>query len=398
MRLLTSLFSPPVDTWGGLTRAIAVAQAAQEAGHEVAFCASGYLEAGLIQRGYTVYPIPPATMFGLPARISYVLGHRSSNVSARIRSMLSVGNWWMAMVLSGMARADYLRRLVQAELEAVGDFRADVLLTDGDPGAYLLAVVTGLPLVSTYAHVVTLGIDSWSWRLMRRAAISTLAYYGQPFHAPDKLYFDPSILKIVPSIPELDGADPDRPDVCYVGHLLDGIEIEEPGDWQLESDHSYVFVYVGVGSIGLDKMEKVLSQVFPTNSGLKCLVCARGIKRPYRLNEVEFRSYFPVETVLTRCRWMLCHGRQNTVIQSLRRDVPLIIFPGSVFEQRFNARKVWETGAGVMGESGEFTPRWIEQAMEKRDECALHATRLGECIRSYGGARAAVDAIAGWRG
>ncbi|MBN1313437.1 MAG: hypothetical protein JXB30_18665 [Anaerolineae bacterium] len=396
MRLLISLFSPLTDAWGGLTRAVAIAQAADRAGHEVAFCASGYLETSLSQRGYRVYPAPPVTVFGLPARITQVLGLRSQEASARIRSSLSVSNWWMAMVLSGMARVDYLRRLVQAEMEALGDFGADVLLTDGDPGAYLLAVVTGLPLASTYANVVTLGIDSWSWRLMRRATTSTLAYYGQPFHAPDKLYFDASILKIIPSIPELDGTDPDRSDIRYVGHLLSDIDIEDPGDWQPEPDQPYVFVYVGTGTIGLDKLEKVLSQVFPAGGELRCLVGVRGIRQSYRLNDVEFRPYFPAEVVLAQCEWTLCHGGQNTVIRSLRQDVPLILFPGPVFERRFNARKTWEAGAAVLGELNQFTPVWIEQAMTRRAECVPHAAQLGERIRAYGGAQAAIEAIAGW--
>lgn len=51
MKLLIPLFSPATGTWGGLTRGIAIAQAAQKAGHLVAFCASGYLESVLRKRG-----------------------------------------------------------------------------------------------------------------------------------------------------------------------------------------------------------------------------------------------------------------------------------------------------------------------------------------------------------
>ena len=41
MRLLIPLFSPGTATYGGVTRAIAIAEAASAAGHQVAFCASG---------------------------------------------------------------------------------------------------------------------------------------------------------------------------------------------------------------------------------------------------------------------------------------------------------------------------------------------------------------------
>ncbi len=43
MRLLIRLFSPATGTWGGLTRVLAIAQAAQAAGHQVAFSYAGAL-------------------------------------------------------------------------------------------------------------------------------------------------------------------------------------------------------------------------------------------------------------------------------------------------------------------------------------------------------------------
>lgn len=85
MRLLIPLFSPATGTWGGLTRAVAVAEAAKTAGHEVAFCAAGYIEQALRKRGYRVYSTPPTTMFGLPKPISRLIERRSQNVSPPVK-------------------------------------------------------------------------------------------------------------------------------------------------------------------------------------------------------------------------------------------------------------------------------------------------------------------------
>lgn len=397
MRLLIPLFSPPMGTWGGLTRVIAIAEAAQEAGHDVAFCAAGYLETNLKQRGYPVYPTPPTTMFGLPTLISRILEKRSQRTSLPIQPGASIGSWWIVLVLSGMARADYLRQLVQAELEAADDFRADALFTDGDPGAFLLAAVTGLPLASAYSSLLRQGVGSWAWRLMYRAIAATLRFYGQSNLTPNEL-FGPSVLKIIPSIPELDGANPHRPDIRYVGHLLGDIQPEIHRDWQLNGNGRYVFAYMGTGTVGLDKIEKVLPQLFPADGELTCLVGGHTIKRAYRLNAVEFRPYIPAETVLPQCEWTLCHGGQNTIIQSLRQNVPLIIFPGPIFERRFNARKVQRAGAGIVGEVSQFTAGWLKKTMEKLGECVSPAAQLGERIRSYGGAAAAIEAISRWKG
>ena len=70
MNLLIPVFSPVAGTWGGLTRVVAIAEAAQQAGHRIAFCASGYLLEQLERRGYQTFPTPPTTYFGLPSSLS----------------------------------------------------------------------------------------------------------------------------------------------------------------------------------------------------------------------------------------------------------------------------------------------------------------------------------------
>ncbi len=74
----------------------------------------------------------------------------------------------------------------------------------------------------------------------------------------------------------------------------------------------------------------------------------------------------------------------------------LLIFPGPIFERRFNARKIQAAGLGLMGEANEFTLEWIHAALAEQTTCAEKATQLGMIIRSYGGAIAAVEAIEQW--
>ncbi|NOZ28563.1 MAG: hypothetical protein GXP39_11000 [Chloroflexi bacterium] len=396
MRLLIALFSPATGTWGGLTRVVAMAEAAKSAGHEVAFCASGYLEDALRRHGYRVYAMPPTTMLGLPTALSRLLERRSQQLSLPVKPGKSIGSIWMVLFISGLARAGYLRRLVEEEIKAVQAFRADRLFTDLDPGAFLTAAVTGLPIASAYAHIITRGHGTLPWRLMRRATASVLRAYGLPTHPPEQLFFGDSVLKIIPSIPELDDTDPDRPDVRYVGHLIGPIQPASAVDFQPDPGRRYVFVYVGTGSLSLNRLREVLPQVFPSNGSRICLVGAQSIDRPYRLGAVEFRPYVPAGEVLPRCDWTICHGGQNTIIHSLLHGVPLLIFPGPIFERRYNARKVEEAGAGFMGEVNEFTVAWLRSSFTRQAECASRAAILGERIRAYGGAPAAIEAISKW--
>jgi UDP:flavonoid glycosyltransferase YjiC (YdhE family) len=76
--------------------------------------------------------------------------------------------------------------------------------------------------------------------------------------------------------------------------------------------------------------------------------------------------------------------------------VPLLIFPGAIFERRYNAQKVEQAGAGLIGEVNQFTVEWLQATLERHSECLPQAATLGERIRSYGGAAAAVEAIEKW--
>jgi UDP:flavonoid glycosyltransferase YjiC (YdhE family) len=394
MKLLIPLFSPATGTWGGLTRVLAIADAAKSAGHSVAFCASGSLEKSLVQHGYLVYSMPEPTMFGLPKPISRIIEKRSQRASIPVKPGKAVGSIWLVLALSGMANSDYLERLVKAERQAVSDFGAEMLFTDLDPGAFMLASIMRLPIASNYASIITTGIGNFFWKAMERAVNSVLKTYSIRHMDPHELCFSENILKIIPSIPELDDTDPGRPDVRYVGHLLGDIQTGQT--FQPEPGKRYIFVYSGTGSVSLSKLEEVLPRVFPADGPYICLVGAQSVQKPYRLGGVEFRPYVPAEEVLAYCDWTICHGGQNTIIQSLRRGVPLIIFPGPIFERRYNAQKVQDAGAGVMGELDQFTTEWLQQVLLCQAEYAIGAKKLRDKIKALGGPTTAVKAIGTW--
>ena len=393
MNLLIPLFSPATGTWGGLTRVIAVAEAARQSGHQVAFCATGYLSAALRQRGFAVYPIPPTTMFGLPTRLSRMIERRSQQAVLPIKPGRDFGNIWFVLFLSGMARGGYLRQLVDAERRAAQDFDPDFIFTDLDPGAYLLAQICELPIATAYQTPMSQGIGSLPWKLLNRPIHTLLKKYHLSPKPVNVLFHGPHVLKIIPSIPELEDTDPARADVCYVGQLLGNIQA---GDgFKPQAGKRYVFAYLGTGAIPLRTMQKVLPQVFPVDGKYICLVGAQSVKSVEQIGAVEFHPYVPAVDILPFCEWTICHGGQNTIIQSLVNHVPLLIFPGPIFERRFNARKIQAAGAGLMGEANQFTPEWIRAALETRSASA-QAKELGEKICSYGGATAAVGAMEQW--
>lgn len=385
MKVLIPVFSPSTGTWGSLTRVLAVAGALGRQGHEVAFCASGPITARLEAAGYKVYAMPAATMFGLPGPLSRRLAARSQDFSLPVRQGRSVGSVWFVLRLSGMTGYPYLSSLVEAELAAVRDFRPDLLFTEMDPGAFVVSKLTGIRLVATYASVMARGIGSKAWRELDRSMARILADHGSSGSIPPGLYPDPGVVKVIPSIPELEEAGLRGDGFHFVGSLLKSFRSDRDPDFDFEEGKRYVFVYVGTGSVPMKRVVKVLPEVFPAGSGTICLVGSQGARGETRLGNVVIRPFFDAEAAIPRCDWVICHGGHNTLIQSLLAGKPLLIFPGPIFERRFNARMVAEAGAGLFAELGDFNPAWLSAAMRAGPRYAARAAELGARIASLGG-------------
>ena len=398
MRILLPVYSPPTaGTWGGLTRALAIADAARQRGHEIAFCASGLIYATLTRRGEQVYRLPEPALLGLPRPLVRRLQARSQRVALPVRPGADFGSIWLVLVGTGFGSTSFLRAELEVILKAIDAFQPDILFAEMDPAAYVAALVADVPLASTYATIAaTRGSGSLPWRLLWRATRPILREHGLPDMNPDDLSFGPHVLKIIPSIPALDGADPNRADVVYVGSLLGALKAPSPDDFQPEPGKRYVFAYVGTGSITLDALENVLPQVFPADGPLTCIVGAQSLTTRKVLGGVEFWPYVPAEPLLAQCEWTICHGGQNTIAQSLRAGVPLIIFPGPIFERRYNAERAAATGAALMGELPDFTPDWLRTALSQQATCAVAAQAQARAIQAYTGAEAAVDAMQHW--
>ena len=180
MRILIPVFSPATGTWGGLTCVVAVAEDAQRAGHQVAFCASGFLFSRLKTRGYQVYPAPAATMFSLPEPFSCLLEKRSQGVELPVKPRRDFGNIWFVLFLSGMASSKFLKQLVKAEQSAARDFTPDFVFTDLDPGAFLLSRIEGLSIAAAYQTPMTQGIGTLPWRMTSRGIRSILKSHQLP--------------------------------------------------------------------------------------------------------------------------------------------------------------------------------------------------------------------------
>ena len=393
MRILIPIFSPHTGTMGPHTRALAVGSQAIESGHDVAYCASGRLCQLLKEQQYLVYSMPEPTILGLPKLFSTALERRMKNMTPPIKPGKSFGNIWFVLWFTGMTNKTFLKQLLDAQLNAVKDFQPDALFTELDPASYLVAEITGIPLATTYAKIALEGSDSFAYRHMERVAKGLMHIYGKTLNSLSKVCFGQQVLKIIPSIPELDGTDPTPRNVCYVGHLLKEPRATQGEPFSPAPGKRHIFVYMGTGSLKFSRLETVLPQVFSEDSPYHCIVASEHVNQTYRVGSVEFCNYVSAAQLLPHCDWTICHGGHNTIIQSLLHHVPLLVFPGAIFERRFNASMVENTRCGVMGEVVDFTPSWINSKLKLQEELGKNAKQMGRKLQTYKGAKAAVEAI-----
>jgi UDP:flavonoid glycosyltransferase YjiC (YdhE family) len=399
MKVLCIVFSPATGSFGSLTRIFALAREFSAKGHEVSFCASGYVSDLIEKKQYPVLRMPKPAMFGLPSLISGKIEHRSQNLKIPVRDGKSVGSVWFVYFLTGMLNRRYLRKLVQAQIEAINHFKPDLILTEMDPGAYLSARIADIPIVTTFAKVSLHGKGSFFWKKARSSINAILREYGHNGSIePEDLLVGPNIFNIIPSIPALDGSE-ESANTLYIGNILEPVREESADRTRFSPDRHkrYVFVYLGTGSIPLKTAREVLPSVFNGMPNVECLVAAQSIDTEEQRGNVLFAPWIPAARILPQCDMVICHGGLNTITQAVEAGIPLLLFPGPIFERRYNSEMVMKNGAGMMGESHDFTPEWIHAQYERRHEFKIGIDRLRKEFQRFSGTESAVKRIISWK-
>ena len=396
MNILIPIFSPPTGTWGSLTRVMALAKKFRQKGHEVAFCAAGHVKDSIEAKGFKIYEIPGCTLFGLPKWISDRLLKKPNKKLPPIREGKMLGNVWMLLTAMGYASRRQLKSIVQEEILAAKDFCADLILTEMELGACATAQITEIPFISTYASIMNRGVNGFFYNRIVKNIQHTSTSLGVPKAANLKeTYFGKDVLKLIPNIPALDGTPTERPDVCYTGNLLEPIK-DSNGIFIPEQDKRYVFCYFGTGSISVKQAQQVLPAAFERFDDVICIFASQYIKEPFEIGNVRFTNYVAAHELLPYCIAFMCHGGLNSITQSIEAGVPLILFPGFIFERRFNAEQAQKSGSGYLGELSDFNAQWLTAKIENIGDLAKDTKQFRDKFKKYHGVDTAYLCIINW--
>ena len=242
---------------------------------------------------------------------------------------------------------------LQAVLEAVRDFRPDVVISDAEPWTHRVACRLGIPRISFdhYGILVYCKPDiPWRDRLRsRRDTFIYSALMGQPDRVIVSSFYH---------------APPRRPGVCVVGPLLrDEVLRLRP------ARGTHLLVYFNKGEHQLTP---------PIESALRQLdlpVVVYGAGRQGNDGNLSFRppSNLPFLEDMAACRAVLSTAGNQLVGEAMHLGKPLLVMPEDCVEQRLNAAYVERMGIGRQARAEELTAPMIREflADEQTHLCGI---------------------------
>lgn len=382
------LFEPLAGAMGlgGITRCLALAQAAALRGHVVAFHSQPY---PLLER----YPIAPRYDSVIPTRPKPITDPQSASFNE-------------ALSLRGVHQPDYLRAAIESELKTIEQFRPDVLVTEWQPSVPMAAAAAGIPFVATLAttelSVLVGGSRSADepFAQVNADVAAVAAEYGiTGFDSVDELLHTRSLVNIAPTVPELEPLLTGVPRTHFVGPLLFApLELRAP-DIAGQQAARKVLVYLGAGAVSVESMIAVLAEAFPAPD-YDVLIAARehevaGRAVPFQEGSVTVAHEPGLTAALQNCDVAILRGSQNAVAACLMAGVPIVGLPGTRdSEPLYNMEVLQAHGCATMLRG---TPSATEVAEAARtvmgDGSAIRAERLGALLRRGGGPTEAISVI-----
>jgi len=159
-------------------------------------------------------------------------------------------------------------------------------------------------------------------------------------------------------------------------------------------------IYISLGTIYNDDYEfyKQIINIF-ANAPYRVLISVGRYISIKSLGHIPVHitvaPYFPQLKVLQQAALFISHGGANSINESLYYGVPLLLVP-QIQEQRINAARVEELGAGIYFKEKPLTKENLLLAMRKildNADYRLNAEKVGESLKTAGGAKRAVEEI-----
>lgn len=376
LRLLVAPMAVAAETGGPFARARALALAAQQQGHVVAFCAAEDPNYQPVA-GVANYAAPLPSPFGTPLPVGRVM-FRVALLLFRYQDF-AVASFEQALHILGATAKKFFARDVERIRLAIQAFRPDAVFAVERPAAIVAAKLEQVKVFTSYS--LPMGKAFAANPEYNRGVNSFLLANHLPSVESVLDIFDWADRKIVPSSPALEPLTED--DVVYVGSFQN---VEEPALPVPFAQRKRIVGYTGSGGISPKRLIYALSEAF-AGTEYETYLSTKAVK-PFTKGAMHVDSWFDFDKLLPEALVYVHHGGQNSVVSGLLHGVPQIICAGEHYERRYNGFSIEQVHAGVSVDARNMTPaklRDLVRELTRQSSYAERAREAGEKLMNLGG-------------
>jgi uncharacterized protein (TIGR00661 family) len=381
MKVLIAPMSVMSETSGPFSRAVALCNELVRRNHSVALCSSediNYKKIENIKNYYAPIPSP----FGTPRFI----GEKMLKLGQffRIQEDKKVNSFEHVLHFIGAISKRYFYEDVYCIRKAIQDFQPDVVYAEFRISAIVAAKLEGVKVVTGYSYPVQKSFASnseYSTNVKKFLKENNL----NPIESVLDI-FDWVDLKVVLSSYELEPIKGEN--IVFTGPFF------KPNIKFTEAPKNKIIAYMGFGTINITTMIDNLTKAFE-NTNFEVYIATRQVK-PYKRNNIIVNERFDFNELMPEAIAYINHGGQNSIMTGLIYGVPQIIYPGNVFERKYNASSVVNLKAGVSLEVNGFNDVVIKSIVNdfiQDPRYANNAKKSGLELLSLGGVKKVVDVI-----
>jgi len=381
MKVLIAPMAAAAPTAGPISRARAIAIEAKNRGHIVAFCAAEEMNYKAVE-GVKNYYAPIPKLFG---KIPPFISKRTLPIVQKlgIQKRKEVKSFEQVLQISGAICGDFFATDVAWIRKAISEFKADVIFAEFRPAAIVAGKLEHIKVITDYSFPT------------QKEYASSPEYSGnvKAFLKSQNLPEIESVLdifnwadeKIVVSSKLLEPFT--DPSIHFVGPLMHTPKAGEP------TGVKNIIFYMGSGTISNDKTIKTAIKAF-AEANYQVYIASNFANKKYKYDNIHIKERFDFSKLMPDGLAFVNHGGQNSIMTGLIYGVPQIIFPGKVFERKYNAQSIQKIKAGFYLDEDDFNADKIISNI-KNFETDLsykeNAKEAGEELLKLGGVAKIID-------
>jgi len=383
MKILIAPMAASAPTAGPISRARAIATEAKNRGHDVAFCAAediNYKPVDGVKNFYA--PIPK--LFG---KVPLLMSKKMLSIiqKLKIQEKKEVKSFEQVLHIAGAICGDFFATDVSWIRKAINEFKPDLIFAEFRPAAIIAAKLEKVKVVTDYSYP------------------TQKKYSSSPQYSKDVNFFlesnnfpqIESVLdifewadeKVVVSSYDLEPFSDEN--IHFVGPLLSVNHENKP------TGIKNIIFYLGSGTISSAKTIKTAIKTF-AKLDYQVYIASTFKSKESDYDNIHIKERFDFSKLLPDCVAFINHGGQNSIMTALIYGVPQLIFPGKVFERKYNAQSIENIGAGFYLNEEDFNPNVILSKIKEFETDSFfkkNANKAGKELLKLGGVKKIVDII-----